>query len=131
MSFIRGKIEADREVRPREITFGEVPWYQSPCGCWIDKVTNKKVETTVLTFEQIERMQATLKKSLFTRFLDWVDSLLPVHEDVKELHRQMDEFAKQPFPRRVNLQANERVDLPYLTLKVPKRKRKKSNRRKK
>jgi hypothetical protein len=51
MSFIRGKIEADREIVQKSITVGESPIHQCRCGCekWFDKKTGKEVKVITKT----------------------------------------------------------------------------------
>lgn len=59
MSFIRGKIEVDREVRPREIIYGDLPYlYCDSCQEWVDD-NHEIVEVTVTTLGDMMRDYCT------------------------------------------------------------------------
>lgn len=54
MGIIRGKIESDREIVPKEITVGDSPWLKCSCGCekWFDKKTGKEIEVMIQSFDE-------------------------------------------------------------------------------
>lgn len=54
MSFIRGKIESEREIVPRTVTYGKSSFYQcEECGKYFDCETNMEIEVEVKTLKEL------------------------------------------------------------------------------
>ena len=52
MAIIRGKIESPRELRPRTITFGDIPFYEKN-GKWYCSKTHQEIEVIVIDLKDL------------------------------------------------------------------------------
>jgi hypothetical protein len=48
MSMIRGRIETEREIAPKEISFGNIPFHKNESGDWVSDDPEMEVIVTDL-----------------------------------------------------------------------------------